>query len=137
MLTLGRESDRRRYSAGGEGVQMTDEEIRVCSRCEGCGKIANDEDGSPWSYWDSLPVKNASAVILGIVQPLPCPACQGSGEAPPGYDKLLEAWGLLRLVVDEWQTDPMSVACFDLRIVKAAEALFDDSLKKRLREGRT
>ena len=32
-----------------------------------------------------------------------------------------EAVKLLRLIVAEWENDPMSVQCFDLRIVKRAK----------------
>ena len=35
--------------------------------------------------------------------------------------RLLEIMGL---VVSEWQSDPMSVACFDLRIVREATELW-------------
>lgn len=42
-------------------------------------------------------------------------------------DRLLE---ILGLVVSEWSTDPMSVQCFDLRIVEEAKALWEE--RKRL-----
>ena len=48
-----------------------------CRRCEGCGQIANSEDGEPWIYWQNLPREAKAAVILGIVRPIPCPDCQG------------------------------------------------------------
>lgn len=61
-----------------------------CGRCDGCGKIANDECGTPWSAWSGLPLRSASAVLVGLVRPLPCPDCGGSGttpkEPPPGFD---------------------------------------------------
>lgn len=50
-----------------------------CPKCEGCGKIANDDDGTQWTYWMDLPVKSAHAVIFGIVKPIPCPKCGGTG----------------------------------------------------------
>jgi uncharacterized coiled-coil protein SlyX len=34
-----------------------------------------------------------------------------------------EAIELLALVVDEWRSDPMSAQCFDLRIVRRAQAV--------------
>ena len=37
------------------------------------------------------------------------------------YKLLKEAARLLDLVVAEWRSDPMSVQCFDLRIVKQAK----------------
>jgi hypothetical protein len=38
-------------------------------------------------------------------------------------DRALE---IFKLVISEWKTDPMSVQCFDLRIVREAIALHDD-----------
>jgi RecJ-like exonuclease len=52
-----------------------------CVRCDGCGQIANSEDGAPWSAWESLPVRSALAVDWGLVRPIPCPDCAGSGTA--------------------------------------------------------
>lgn len=51
-----------------------------CSKCAGCGRIANDEEGTPWKYWEELPIKSAAAVIMGIVKPLTCPDCKGTGQ---------------------------------------------------------
>ena len=65
---------------------MNEEE--VCRRCEGCGEIADDDEGTPWSYWRSLPLMSAGAVLAGIVRPLPCPECS---VAPPSQDELLDA----------------------------------------------
>ncbi len=52
-----------------------------CPTCAGCGRIANDDDRTPWKYWDELPVKSATAVILGLVTPVTCPDCGGTGRA--------------------------------------------------------
>lgn len=38
-----------------------------------------------------------------------------------GFDLNREAWRLLDLIVAEWNSDPMSVQCFDLRIVEQAK----------------
>lgn len=51
-----------------------------CTKCEGCGKIANSEDGEPWSVWEALPPGSDLAVKAGIVQPIECPRCEGVGE---------------------------------------------------------
>jgi hypothetical protein len=53
-----------------------------CEQCDGCGKIADSEDGEPWSAWLSLPLKSSFAVLNGLVKPIECPACKGSGANP-------------------------------------------------------
>ncbi len=52
-----------------------------CDRCDGCGKIADDSDGTPWKYWIEMPVQSAAAVIIGLVKPIECPKCHGTGKA--------------------------------------------------------
>jgi len=52
-----------------------------CPRCNGCGKIANSDDGEPWTVWENLPENAKVAVRLGLVGPVTCPDCGGSGEA--------------------------------------------------------
>lgn len=39
------------------------------------------------------------------------------------FDDTRRAWEILSLVVAEWESDPMSVQCFDLRIVNEAKKL--------------
>ena len=60
--------------------KVSKEEVRKCERCNGCGKIANDEEGTPWSYWESLPPENSLAIRIGVVKPLLCPECNGYGQ---------------------------------------------------------
>jgi len=55
-------------------------EVR-CPRCNGCGQIANTDEGEPWSYWNDLPLESKVAVIHGIVKPIPCPGCGGKNDA--------------------------------------------------------
>lgn len=55
------------------------EEIK-CGACAGCGQIANDDEGTPWQYWADLAPPSNLAVVIGIVRPLPCPSCGGSGK---------------------------------------------------------
>lgn len=62
---------------------MRDTQTR-CARCEGFGSIADDDDGAPWSAWLRLPYQSAAAVRLGLVKPVTCPDCGGSGERPVG-----------------------------------------------------
>ena len=46
---------------------------------------------------------------------------EAQGKIEEGYALDKEAWRLLDLIVAEWSTDPMSVQCFDLRIVERAK----------------
>lgn len=50
-----------------------------CNRCDGCGKIADSDDGEPWSVWLAMPLQSSAAVLMGLVKPIPCPACGGTG----------------------------------------------------------
>lgn len=52
-----------------------------CVRCLGCGQVANSEDREPWSTWASLPAGSDLAVRTGLVKPVPCDDCGGSGVA--------------------------------------------------------
>lgn len=51
-----------------------------CQKCDGCGRIANDDDESPWTAWEQLPPASDLAVRLGLVRPETCPDCGGSGQ---------------------------------------------------------
>lgn len=62
------------YRAG-----TTAESVIECLKCDGCGKVANDEEQTPWKYWIDLPVHSAAAILSGVVRPLECPACNGKG----------------------------------------------------------
>ncbi len=50
-----------------------------CSKCDGCGQVADTEEQEPWSTWLDLPLKSALAVTMEVVKPIPCPKCQGKG----------------------------------------------------------
>ncbi len=49
-----------------------------CRKCDGCGQVADTEDEEPWTQWTSLPLEASAAVLMGLVRPKPCPACQGA-----------------------------------------------------------
>lgn len=51
-----------------------------CTKCDGCGKIANSDDQEPWTQWANLPLQSATAVVMGLVRPMECPECGGSGK---------------------------------------------------------
>lgn len=52
-----------------------------CERCDGCGKIADSDEGEPWTAWENLPPGSDLAVQMGLVKPITCPKCGGTGEA--------------------------------------------------------
>lgn len=54
-------------------------ENRPCRRCDGCGRVANSEDAEPWTMWEALPPGSDLAVQMGVVRPVTCLDCNGSG----------------------------------------------------------
>lgn len=50
-----------------------------CWKCNGCGQVANTDRQEPWTAWEQLPVRSAMAVVLGLVRPVLCPQCDGTG----------------------------------------------------------
>lgn len=53
-----------------------------CTKCNGCGRVANTPDQEPWSVWENIPVKAAIAIIVGVVKPITCPRCNGTKIEP-------------------------------------------------------
>jgi hypothetical protein len=62
---------------------MTEATTKVCPKCEGCRYVANDEDMSPWKRWADLPPGSDLAVRMGLVYPVKCPECEGTGRVRP------------------------------------------------------
>lgn len=54
----------------------------ACHQCEGWKRIANDEDQSSWRAWAELPDQASLAVKMGLVKPILCPHCKGTGVEP-------------------------------------------------------
>ncbi len=59
------------------------ENERPCAKCGGTGKVVDMGDGQtePWSAWLDLPLRSSSAVVMGLVRPVECPRCKGTGRA--------------------------------------------------------
>jgi len=55
--------------------------MSACGRCDGCGRVGSDDEHAPWTFWESLPPGSDLAVRMGLVVPLPCLDCGGTGEA--------------------------------------------------------
>lgn len=52
---------------------------KSCPKCAGCGRVADDDENTPWKYWAALPFPSDLAVRLGLVSPRTCQSCGGSG----------------------------------------------------------
>jgi hypothetical protein len=68
--------------AGYAILGLGEEPTRPCPRCEGCGQIANSDDGEPWTVWEELPPGSDLAVRVGLVRPITCPGCRGTRVVP-------------------------------------------------------
>jgi len=53
----------------------------ACQQCNGWKRV-DDGDGQSWQYWEELPAQSRIAVTMGIVKPIECPRCGGSGKEP-------------------------------------------------------
>lgn len=55
----------------------------ACPHCLGWKRIASGEEGASWKHWAELPSPEDLAVRLGVVYPIECPSCKGTGIARP------------------------------------------------------
>lgn len=53
----------------------------ACRGCLGSGKVANDDEGAPWPVWEAMVPPTNIAVSLGLVQPVKCERCGGTGRS--------------------------------------------------------
>ncbi len=51
-----------------------------CKRCMGSGKVANTDEREPWPAWENLPPGSDIAVKMGLVYPITCNPCGGTGQ---------------------------------------------------------
>lgn len=63
----------------------------ACTRCDGCKQVVDTTDhdppnpngGDPWWQWAALKYPSNFGVVMGIVKPMTCPMCNGSGTTTP------------------------------------------------------
>lgn len=80
-------------------VNMTKNDFDTrCPRCDGCGMLADTEDKEPWSDWMALPLRSSHAVLLGVVRPILCPDCNGTGQVGSLQDAKRRLFGWLRRI---------------------------------------
>lgn len=51
----------------------------ACTQCEGWKRVDNGDDQGSWKYWAELPAPSNIAVQMGLVRPVTCPRCDGTG----------------------------------------------------------
>ena len=54
----------------------------ACQQCIGWKRIANDDEQLSWKHWAELSPPSNIAVQLGLVFPIECPRCKGTGIEP-------------------------------------------------------
>lgn len=60
----------------------------ACKKCLGWKRVAS-ESGESWKYWEELPTLSRIAVDMGLVRPMVCPRCNGTGIEPKMKNRLL------------------------------------------------
>ena len=56
----------------------------ACTLCLGWKRVDDGADGISWKFWAELPAPQAIAVKMGLVKPIVCPRCGGTGIEPTG-----------------------------------------------------
>ena len=54
----------------------------ACTQCEGWKRVASGDDPVTWKAWAEIPPPSNLAVQLGMVYPVTCPRCEGTGIEP-------------------------------------------------------
>lgn len=80
------------------------------TRCNGCGERIPTVSGNPHRCKPYRPER-------------PMLTDRAMREMKEQHDADDRVWHLMELICAEWESDPMSVQCFDLRVVEEAKAL--------------
>ena len=51
----------------------------ACKHCLGWKRVDDSDEHISWKYWAELPSPSNISVQLGIVKPIECPRCHGTG----------------------------------------------------------
>ena len=54
----------------------------ACQQCLGWKRIDDGSEGTSWKHWAELSAPANLAVQLGVVKPIECPRCAGTGREP-------------------------------------------------------
>lgn len=57
----------------------------ACQQCLGWKRVDDGKQQS-WKYWAELPAQSAVAVRMGLVRPIECPRCHGTGREPESVE---------------------------------------------------
>jgi NTP pyrophosphatase (non-canonical NTP hydrolase) len=53
----------------------------ACQQCLGWKRV-DDSEGASWKHWAGLPGQSAIVVQMGLIKPIECPRCHGTGVEP-------------------------------------------------------
>ncbi len=58
----------------------------ACEQCLGWKRV-DDGELQSWKYFEELPAQSKIGIALGLIKPITCPRCKGSGVEPNGTDE--------------------------------------------------
>ena len=97
----------------------------ACTQCLGWKRV-DDGEGASWKYWAELPAQSAIGFTLGLVKPIQCPRCKGTGIEPKGelVKKLIAT--VRRLLDNIYEFGAPTDSIFAEQVEDALRPLFSD-----------